>query len=109
MMTPARLVVLISGNGSNLQAILDACHKRARPIIMTTIAMTAGMLPVAMALGAGDGSFRSPMAVSVIGGLHTSTLLSLLVIPVAFTLVDDVQQFLAKLIPSSKRSNIKQA
>ena len=70
---------------TRLEAILDACHKRARPIIMTTIAMTAGMLPVALALGAGDGSFRSPMAVSVIGGLLTSTLLSLLVIPVAYT------------------------
>jgi multidrug efflux pump subunit AcrB len=84
---------------TRLEAILDACHKRARPIIMTTIAMTAGMLPVAMALGSGDGSFRSPMAVSVIGGLLTSTLLSLLVIPVAFTLIDDVHQFFAKLLP----------
>ncbi len=92
---------------SRLEAILDACHKRARPIIMTTIAMTAGMLPVAMSLGAGDGSFRSPMAVSVIGGLLTSTLLSLLVIPVAFTLIDDVQQFFARLIPSSKQAKIK--
>ncbi|MDI1297892.1 efflux RND transporter permease subunit [Methylotenera sp.] len=92
---------------SRLEAILDACHKRARPIIMTTIAMTAGMLPVAMSLGAGDGSFRSPMAVSVIGGLLTSTLLSLLVIPVAFTLIDDVQQFFAKLIPRAKHGEIK--
>lgn len=92
---------------SRLEAILDACHKRARPIIMTTIAMTAGMLPVAMSLGAGDGSFRSPMAVSVIGGLLTSTLLSLLVIPVAFTLIDDVQQFFAKLIPKAKHGEMK--
>ncbi len=84
------------------EAIMDACHKRARPIIMTTIAMTAGMLPVALALGAGDGSFRSPMAVSVIGGLLTSTLLSLLVIPVAYTLVDDVQNFFRKLLPKTK-------
>jgi Cu/Ag efflux pump CusA len=60
-----------------------------------------------MSLGAGDGSFRSPMAVSVIGGLLTSTLLSLLVIPVAFTLVDDVQQFIAKLLPSPKHAKIK--
>ncbi len=70
-------------------ALLDACHKRARPIVMTTIAMGAGMLPVAAAWGAGDGSFRSPMAVAVIGGLITSTFLSLLVIPVVFTFVDD--------------------
>ena len=89
---------------TRLDAILDACHKRARPIIMTTIAMTAGMLPVALALGSGDGSFRSPMAVSVIGGLLTSTLLSLLVIPVAFTLVDDVQQFFARLMSRSRRN-----
>jgi len=87
---------------SRLDAILDACHKRARPIIMTTIAMTAGMLPVALALGASDGSFRSPMAVSVIGGLLTSTLLSLLVIPVAYTLIDDVQQWIRKCLPTSK-------
>jgi multidrug efflux pump subunit AcrB len=82
---------------TRFEAIMDACHKRARPIIMTTIAMTAGMLPVALTLGTGDGSFRSPMAVSVIGGLLTSTLLSLLVIPVAYTLVDDIQAFFRKL------------
>ena len=56
---------------------------------MTTIAMVAGMLPVALGLGA-EPSFRSPMATAVIGGLLTSTLLSLLVIPVVFTLVDDL-------------------
>lgn len=89
---------------TRLEAILDACHKRARPIVMTTIAMTAGMLPVAMALGAGDGSFRSPMAVSVIGGLLTSTFLSLLVIPVAYTLIDDVHNFFSKLLPHTKRT-----
>ncbi|MEQ1602346.1 MAG: efflux RND transporter permease subunit [Methylophilaceae bacterium] len=87
---------------TRLDAILDACQKRARPIIMTTIAMTAGMLPAAFALGAGDGSFRSPMAVSVIGGLLTSTLLSLLVIPVAYTLVDDVQKYFGKLVTNLK-------
>lgn len=78
---------------SRVDAILDACHKRARPIIMTTIAMTAGMLPIALEWGSADGSFRSPMAVSVIGGLLTSTVLSLLVIPVVFTYVDDFEQF----------------
>jgi multidrug efflux pump subunit AcrB len=85
-----------------LDAILDACHKRARPIVMTTIAMTAGMIPIAFALGTGDGSFRSPMAVAVIGGLLTSTVLSLLVIPVAFTLVDDFHQFIARLYHARK-------
>ena len=71
-------------------ALLDACKKRARPIVMTTLAMGAGMLPVALDLGMGDGSFRSPMAIVVIGGLITSTFLSLLVIPVVFTYVDDL-------------------
>ena len=71
------------------EALLDACKKRVRPIVMTTMAMGAGMLPVALDLGVGDGSFRSPMAIVVIGGLITSTFLSLLVIPVVYTYVDD--------------------
>ncbi|MEK8029360.1 efflux RND transporter permease subunit [Ideonella sp. DXS29W] len=74
---------------SRMEALLDACHKRARPIVMTTIAMGAGMMPIALGLGV-DPSFRSPMAIVVIGGLITSTFLSLLVIPVIFTFVDDV-------------------
>ncbi|MBE7419243.1 MAG: efflux RND transporter permease subunit [Ideonella sp.] len=69
-------------------ALLDACSKRARPIVMTTIAMGAGMLPIAIGFGT-DPSFRAPMAIVVIGGLITSTFLSLLVIPVVFTYVDD--------------------
>ncbi|NMF96858.1 efflux RND transporter permease subunit [Aromatoleum toluolicum] len=73
---------------SRFDAVIDACHKRARPIIMTTIAMGAGMLPIALGLGV-DPSFRAPMAIAVIGGLVTSTFLSLLVIPVVYTLVDD--------------------
>lgn len=77
---------------SRFEALLDACHKRARPIVMTTIAMGAGMLPIAAGWSAGDTSFRSPMAVAVIGGLMTSTLLSLLVIPAVFSYVDDLQQ-----------------
>jgi hydrophobe/amphiphile efflux-1 (HAE1) family protein len=76
---------------SRMDALLDACHKRARPIVMTTIAMGAGMMPIALGIGV-DPSFRSPMAIVVIGGLITSTFLSLLVIPVLFTLVDDVVQ-----------------
>jgi len=71
-----------------LDALLDACRKRARPIVMTTVAMGAGMLPIALGLGT-DPSFRAPMAIVVIGGLITSTFLSLLVIPVVFTYVDD--------------------
>jgi multidrug efflux pump subunit AcrB len=80
---------------NRLDALLDACKKRARPIVMTTLAMGAGMLPVALGIGV-DSSFRSPMAVVVIGGLITSTLLSLLVIPVIFTYVDDAVQVLGR-------------
>ena len=75
---------------SRWDALMDACHKRARPIVMTTIAMGAGMLPIAVGWGAADTSFRSPMAIAVIGGLITSTVLSLLVIPVVFTYLDDL-------------------
>ena len=76
-------------------ALLDACHKRARPIVMTTIAMGAGMLPIALGIGT-DPSFRAPMAIVVIGGLITSTFLSLLVVPVVFTYVDDMVQWFVK-------------
>ena len=78
-------------------ALMDACHKRARPIVMTTIAMGAGMLPIAVGWGAADASFRSPMAIAVIGGLLTSTVLSLLVIPVVFTYLDDLAQWAGRL------------
>jgi multidrug efflux pump subunit AcrB len=78
---------------SRFDALLDACHKRARPIIMTTIAMGAGMLPIAIGIGAADPSFRSPMSIAVIGGLFTSTILSLLVVPVVFEVVDDVEHW----------------
>jgi len=78
-----------------LAALMDACHKRARPILMTTIAMGAGMLPNALGVGA-EPSFRQPMAIIVIGGLLTSTLLSLLVIPVIFTYVDDLERWLRR-------------
>ncbi len=73
-------------------AIIDAGQKRARPIIMTTVAMVAGMLPSALAVGAG-GEFRSPMAIAVIGGLIFSTVLSLVFVPAVFTLMDDVARF----------------
>ena len=78
-----------------LEAVLDACRKRARPIIMTTIAMGAGMMPIALGLGV-DPSFRAPMAIVVIGGLITSTFLSLLVIPVVFTGIDDLMTLVGR-------------
>ena len=83
-------------------ALQDACSKRARPIIMTTVAMGAGMLPIAIGLGT-DPSFRAPMAIVVIGGLITSTFLSLLVIPVAYTYVDDAIGWLHRRIADEGR------
>jgi multidrug efflux pump subunit AcrB len=74
-------------------AILEAGHKRARPIVMTTVAMVAGMLPVAIGLG-GDEAFRGPMAIAVIGGLITSTGLTLVIVPAAFSLIDDIERWL---------------
>ena len=75
-------------------AILDAGHKRAQPIVMTTIAMVAGMAPIALGFG-GDSSFRGPMAVAVIGGLTLSTILTLIIVPAGFTLADDLERWLA--------------
>ncbi len=88
---------------SRWDALMDACHKRARPIIMTTIAMGAGMLPIAIGWGAADPSFRSPMSVAVIGGLITSTVLSLLVVPVVFTYLDDLEHWLKRMAGKLRR------
>ena len=76
---------------SRREALMEACHKRARPIVMTTVAMIAGMTPIALGLGA-DASFRQPMATAVIGGLLTSTALSLLVVPVVFIYIDGFER-----------------
>lgn len=78
-------------------ALMDAAHKRARPIIMTTMAMGLGMLPIAMAFGEGT-EFRSPMAIAVIGGLITSTVLSLLFVPVVFSLIDGIKTRLERIL-----------
>ena len=75
------------------EALIEACRERARPIVMTTVAMAAGMLPTAMALEKGA-EFRQPMAVAVIGGLITSTILSLVLVPVVYEFVDDFEQWL---------------
>ena len=76
-----------------VEALIDACHKRARPIVMTTVAMMAGMLPTALGLGQGA-SFRQPMAIAVIGGLISSTALSLVLVPVVYEFVDGFEQWL---------------
>jgi len=76
---------------NKLDAIMDAGHKRAQPIVMTTVAMTAGMLPTAFSLS-GDGAFRQPMGVTVIGGLVLSTILTLVIVPAAFSLADGFEK-----------------
>jgi hydrophobic/amphiphilic exporter-1 (mainly G- bacteria), HAE1 family len=75
-------------------ALMEACRERARPIIMTTMAMAAGMLPTALSLGEGS-EFRQPMAVAVIGGLLTSTALSLVLVPVVYEFIDDFERWLS--------------
>ena len=74
-------------------AILDAGHKRARPILMTTVAMVAGMIPVSLSLS-GDGSWRAPMGITVMGGLILSTVLTLLIVPASFSLAMGVEAYL---------------
>jgi multidrug efflux pump subunit AcrB len=83
-----------------LDAIMESGHKRARPIVMTTVAMVAGMVPVALGIG-GDSSFRAPMAIAVIGGLITSTLLTLVIVPAVFTVIDDIERWIA---PKARRA-----
>lgn len=77
-------------------AVMEAGHKRARPIVMTSIAMSAGMLPSALGVGEG-GSFRAPMATAVIGGIIVSTVLSLVVVPAFYLIMDDLSRVLARL------------
>jgi multidrug efflux pump subunit AcrB len=74
-----------------LHAIMEAGHKRAQPIVMTTVAMTAGMVPTAVSIS-GDGAWRQPMGVVVIGGLILSTVLTLLIVPAGFSLADGFEK-----------------
>jgi hypothetical protein len=82
---------------SQREAIIDAGRKRARPIVMTTIAMVAGMAPAALGTGEG-GEFRAPMAIAVIGGLLVSTALSLVFIPSFYTIMDDLGWLVGKVL-----------
>jgi multidrug efflux pump subunit AcrB len=77
------------------EAIIDAGHKRAQPIVMTTVAMVAGMIPTALSLS-GDGAWRAPMGVTVIGGLILSTLLTLIIVPAGFSIADDIERRLGR-------------
>jgi multidrug efflux pump subunit AcrB len=79
---------------TRVAAIMESGHKRARPIVMTTVAMVAGMMPVAIGWG-GDSDFRGPMAIAVIGGLITSTALTLVIVPAVFTVFDDIERWIA--------------
>ena len=76
---------------AKFEAIMEAGHKRAQPIVMTTVAMTAGMVPTALSLS-GDGAWRAPMGTVVIGGLIVSTLLTLLIVPAGFSLADGLEK-----------------
>src|SRR3712207_5073822 len=76
------------------EAIADAGHKRAQPIVMTTVAMVAGMLPTAVSLS-GDGSWRAPMGIVVIGGLILATVLPVGIVPACFSLADSIERWLA--------------
>jgi len=77
------------------EAIYEAGHKRAQPIVMTTVAMVAGMIPVSLSLS-GDGSWRAPMGVTVMGGLIFSTILTLLLVPAFFSLAIDVEGWIGR-------------
>ena len=88
---------------SRWDALVDACSKRARPILMTTVAMGAGMAPIALKIGA-DADFRAPMAIAVIGGLITSTVLSLFYVPVVFTYVDDAKRWVKGRFQTAKHA-----
>ncbi|TLS65469.1 efflux RND transporter permease subunit [Mariprofundus erugo] len=88
-------IVGINRGLSRHEALIDACRKRAQPIMMTTTAMICGMAPLALGFGA-DASFRQPMAITVIGGLLTSTAMSLLMVPVIFTYIGDFEAWLTR-------------
>ena len=85
-------------------ALVEAGTVRLRPIVMTTLAMIVGMMPVALALGEGGG-FRAPMARAVIGGLITSTMLTLIVVPVAYTYFDDMGGWVKRRVVSREREH----
>jgi len=77
------------------EAIAEAGHKRAQPIVMTSVAMVAGMIPVSLSLS-GDGSWRAPMGITVMGGLIFSTVLTLLLVPSLFSLALDMEAWVAR-------------
>jgi HAE1 family hydrophobic/amphiphilic exporter-1 len=89
---------------ARFEALMEAGAVRLRPIMMTTLAMSFGMLPIALSLGEGGG-FRAPMARAVIGGLITSTLLTLVIVPVAYTYFDDIGGWVKRKVLSPRREH----
>ncbi len=89
---------------SRVDAVVEGARKRARPILMTTLAMAAGMVPSAYAVGVG-GEFRAPVAVAVIGGLLSSTVLSLVVVPAFYTIMDDLSRWTIRAFTWTFRPN----
>lgn len=89
------------GMGRN-ESIIESALARVRPILMTSIAMIAGMLPIALSIGAGTGP-KSPLAMAVIGGLVTSTIFTLVVVPAIYTYVDDFRSFIGRLFTRKKK------
>jgi multidrug efflux pump subunit AcrB len=90
----------MKAGAGKFDAIIEAGHKRAQPIVMTTVAMTAGMVPTVLSLN-GDGAWRAPMGTTVIGGLLLSTFLTLLIVPAAFSLADGLEK---RIGPKLRRS-----
>ncbi|KQT50951.1 ABC transporter permease [Aureimonas sp. Leaf454] len=93
-------------------ALIEAATKRARPIVMTSIAMAAGMAPIALGIGA-DAESRAPMAIAVVGGLLSSTVLSLVYVPAVYTVIDDIERvlgrWLKRLLPRTAREAVEPA
>jgi hydrophobe/amphiphile efflux-1 (HAE1) family protein len=100
-------IVEMRAGRDRVTAMMEAAHKRARPIVMTSVAMIAGMLPVALNV-TGNNEFRAPMAVAVIGGLVTSTALTLVIVPAAFSIFDSIESWLgpraARLLSGEART-----
>ena len=105
-------VEMIEHGMSNVEAITEAGHKRAQPIVMTSVAMVAGMIPVSLSL-TGDGSFRQPMGITVMGGPILSTALTLLMVPAFFSLALDIEAWVArhfaKLVDNGEEHGPKQS
>jgi HAE1 family hydrophobic/amphiphilic exporter-1 len=101
------IVARRDGGLARTEALVDAARKRARPIIMTTFAMGAGMLPIALGIGA-DAESRAPMAIAVIGGLLSSTALSLVFVPAVFVVMDDLEDWIASKFRNFVTGSISQ-